>query len=164
MIVGAALLLLFSNFGVIFASINHKLCNNLVHQYCGGLKAIYSASALLNITKQILFSDNCFDPSNEKEFGPSLSIAILSRVTESIYSYAAFSLFVQALYSLQNMYKTMPTLHDEERLRSTATDDYLVHRKISLLQRAMNNENAYHDYYVWMDSGHNCKSFCAHFG
>ena len=80
--------------------------------------------------------------------GPSLSVVILTRVTKDIFEYAAWSLFLQAVYAERNGYSLL-ALPDRE---NTAQSDYQYYRKLSPMIEAMEGAAFHSDYFVWMDA------------
>ena len=79
-------------------------------------------------------------------FGPSTSLVLISRVTERIYSYAAYTVFIQTIYAIQNGYYIS---YDN----SPYANDYLMFPKVSPLLAAMANSTTIFDFYVWVDAG-----------
>ncbi len=80
-------------------------------------------------------------------YGPTISFALISRVTEPIYSYAAFSVFIQTIYAIQNGYFIS---NDDFPYND---DDYSMFPKILPLLAAMTNSSTIFDFYVWIDAG-----------
>lgn len=90
------------------------------------------------------------DTFNLQSFGPNIHIAIVSRATPNIYSYASFTRFAQAAYAIYQNYAIVPTSIES----ANPHEDYLIHRKLVLISAAMANEAFQHvDYFVWMDAG-----------
>jgi hypothetical protein len=78
---------------------------------------------------------------------PSLTIAMLTRMTPSIVNYSAYSYLIHAKYAEQNSYVLLPLRHDSRQT------DYIYHRKLvpildTLFDMALNA-----DYIVWFDAG-----------
>lgn len=106
--------------------------------------------------------------SPQRHPGPTLAVALLSRATDNIYSYAAYSLFIQATYAQHNGYMYLPGAFyaaDGDK----KNDDYRYHRKLSPIIEALSapmemkvkgtqkkvmtgGEAYFSDYLVWMDA------------
>lgn len=80
--------------------------------------------------------------------GPRLAIGILTRSTHEIFSYSAYSHFVQAAYARHRNYAMLPLLPDSNII------DYEYHRKLVPILHALNRTDmAFHcDYLVWIDA------------
>jgi len=81
--------------------------------------------------------------------GPSLVVAFVTRATSNIYSYAAYSLFAQAVYADEHGgYVLLPLQED------SPTPDYTYHRKLVPILETMERSVVKDvvDYIVWIDA------------
>ena len=79
--------------------------------------------------------------------GPTLQVAVVTRATSSVYEYAAFAYFLQAVYAQHNGYYSLPLLPD------TSRPDYQRYRKLVPLLDAMTTHAVEADFIVWLDAG-----------
>lgn len=123
--------------------------NSYVQSYCTNLleendSTLKNSQTLFQYINAVLRDQT----ANAKclPFGPSISLALISRVTERIYSYAAFSVFIQTIYAIKNGYYVS---YDD----SPYVNDFTMFPKISPLLAAMTNSTTIFDFYVWLDAG-----------
>jgi hypothetical protein len=128
-----------------------------------------NSSITLNTNEFVL--NNVPYLSNKK--GPRYLIAFITRATENIHNYAAYSIFSQAIYTNLRGYAFIPILTNTS-IYSTFNEDYLYYRKLSPILEAIsgikkstriNDKNSYDildngdnnaafhsDYIVWLDA------------
>mmetsp|Transcript_359 Transcript_359/g.656 ORF Transcript_359/g.656 Transcript_359/m.656 type:complete len:654 (-) Transcript_359:147-2108(-) len=73
-------------------------------------------------------------------------VAVVTRATEDIYSYAAYSIFLQSIHADHNGYLHYPVLPDNNE------PDYRTHKKLTHILNAFNSTAYELDYIVWMDA------------
>jgi hypothetical protein len=78
---------------------------------------------------------------------PSLTIAMLTRMTSSIINYSAYSYLVHAAYSARNGYTLLPLRDDTQQA------DYVYHRKLVPLLDTLGDATLDADYVSWVDAG-----------
>ena len=93
--------------------------------------------------------DSTSIPYKLGQLGPSLSLSILSRSTENIFAYSAYSHFIQSIYTIHNNYRMQPILS-----KDSDVEDYRYYRKLVPILELMNSSALHSDYIVWMDAGH----------
>lgn len=85
-------------------------------------------------------------PYLKKKHGPKLMVALITRATQEIYHYAAYSYFLQAVYSSHNFYGLLPLFQD------SLAPDYQLYRKIVPILEALQGVALHSDYIVWLDA------------
>jgi hypothetical protein len=86
----------------------------------------------------------------------STRFLILTRVTQSIWGYTAFSSLLRTAYAISNGYQTVTSTREE----IDVTEDYLVHPKLSLIAHTLRDRcEGASDYVVWMDGGNSMICF-----
>lgn len=80
--------------------------------------------------------------------GPSRAIAVITRITPEIYSYAAYSTFLQIHWAQRQGYSYIPfmdTYDANKERRKGYNDDYRYHRKLTLILEVLKVPSVYRD-------------------
>lgn len=78
---------------------------------------------------------------------PSLTIALLTRMTPSVVNYSAYSYLVHAKYAERNGYVLLPLWSDSNE------SDYAYHRKLVPIIDTLHDLTLDADYVAWFDAG-----------
>lgn len=98
----------------------------------------------------------CVNDSNAKNYEswahsavlhPILRLVMVTRASPNVYEYAAYSYFVQSLYSAREGYTMLPLFADSPQ------QDYTYHRKLVPMLEALRDERNNADYIAWIDAG-----------
>lgn len=122
--------------------------NNLFLECCS---VFHSPESMINILQSDLstLNSNIYSsiPYVGRAQGPKLVVTFITRVTEAILPYAAFSAFLQASYCRQQGYALLITNN------SFAQVDYITFPKLSFILETMTTGRGIHsDYIVWIDA------------
>ena len=122
----------------------HSYCTNLMEKDSSSNEKNHQENTLFQYIKAMIIKQNSY--AQCLPYGPTISFALISRVTEPIYSYAAFSVFIQTIYAIQNGY----FISNDD---FPYNDDYSMFPKILPLLAAMTSSSTIFDFYVWIDAG-----------
>ena len=124
------------------------------------LSGLYDSAVMSRCCKHILAADDqlnsisCVNATVSRLLAqcplpifPRLSIVIVTRATEHVFQYSAYSYFIQAAYAEMNNYHLVPLWEDTRR------EDYAYHRKLVPILEVLQSQAFYADYVAWVDAG-----------
>ena len=117
---------------------NFNACCELFEDRDGSPSVEFDLAACIRSMSEKLYTDSLHTAvpfvSPHRQQGPTLAVAVLSRATENIYPYAAYSLFIQGAYAQHNGYMYLPSTFFPDEGQN---DDYRYHRKLQSHHRRL---------------------------